>query len=55
MHRQLAKFGNQDYDLVNKQFILMYDNTKVHISDAEVQCIVKSKLRSVEIAAYLPV
>ena len=53
--RQLAEYLNQDYDLVNKPFILMYDNAKVHTSDAVVQFIVKSKLRSVGITAYQPV
>ena len=53
--RQLAEYRNQDLSLANKPFILMYDNAKVHTSDAVVQFIIKSKLRSVGISAYQPV
>ena len=38
--RQLVEYRNQDLSLANKPFILMYDNAKVHTSDAVVQFII---------------
>ena len=42
--RQFFEYRNQDPNLANKPFILMYDNAKVHTSDAVFRYIIKSKL-----------
>ena len=51
----LASNRNESQEIDDRDFILVYDNARVHVSEAMKEFIQKSKLRSIGIPTYWPV
>ena len=51
----LTSNRNESQEIDDRDFILVYDNARVHVSEAMKEFIQKSKLRSIGIPTYWPV